>query len=87
MNESDIRERRKSRVGRFVREHPAMMRGGVATRHDEWRGTLCHVPRHVLATSARCLLNHAMSAVVPRHHAWRGSVHLPRHAWWRIQTA
>jgi len=62
-------------------EHPAMMRGGVASRHDAWRGTLCHVPRHVLATSADVPLNHAMSAVVPRRHGWWGSVHLPRHAW------
>ena len=74
-----------------------MMRGGVASRHDAWRGTICHVPRHVLATSAGVLLNHATSAgvllnhatsaVVPRRHAWRGSVYLPRHAWWRVQTA
>jgi len=42
-----------------------MMGGGVASRHDAWRGTICHVPRHVLATSADVPLNHAMSAVVP----------------------
>ena len=51
-----------------------MMRVEVASRHDAWRGTFCHVPRHVLATSAGVPLNHATSAVVPRHHVWRGSV-------------
>jgi hypothetical protein len=59
-----------------------MMRGRVASRHDAWRSTIYHIPRHVLATSAGIPLNHATSAVVLRLHAWRGSVHLPRHAWW-----
>ena len=49
--------------------------------------TICHVPRHVLATSAGVPLNHATSAVVFRRHAWRGSMLLPRHAWWRVETA
>ena len=54
MNESATRERRESKGWAVLsdREHPAMMRGEVASRHDEWRGTLCYVPRHVLATSA-----------------------------------
>ena len=88
MNESATREHKESRGWAILsdREHPAMMRG-VASRHDAWRGTLCHVPRHVLATSVGVPLNHATSAVVPRRHAWRGSVHLPRDAWWRVQTA
>jgi len=51
-------------------------RRGRLTRHGSWRG-----PRqHELAGSSHV-------ASLPRRHAWRGTVYLPRHAWWRGQTA
>jgi hypothetical protein len=51
-------------------------------RHDAWRGTPFHVPEP--RQQAPRAAGHV--AAGPRRHAWRGTVHLPRHAWWRGQT-
>jgi hypothetical protein len=54
---------------------------GRVTRHDAWRGTSFHVPEP--RQQAPRAIGHV--AAGPRRHAWRGTVYLPRHAWWRGQ--
>jgi hypothetical protein len=81
----------------MVMPHGQIATAGKTCTVQEFLSNMIGVPRHdrwrVRGTPPPCMAGYTFPrwpagchvGPAPRHHAWRGSVQLPRHVWWRGQ--